>query len=157
MHNLREKVAWAIAGVLALFVAASATGVVQGGPLDPPGPFGSTMRTIDEVLPSWSKALTSNGACTSQRFSCVLSSQAVLDHETGLVWSRDVIDSTFTQADARDYCRYLSTGGRLGWRLPTIEELNSLIAPDANGAHSCRRGTRSWASVQPTATGQRRV
>lgn len=38
MQIIREKVAWAIAGVLALFVVVSMTGVVSGGPLDPPGP-----------------------------------------------------------------------------------------------------------------------
>ena len=46
MHNIREKVAWAIAGVLALFVVISVTGVVQGGPLDPPAapaPTGATL------------------------------------------------------------------------------------------------------------------
>jgi hypothetical protein len=42
MHNMREKVGWAIAGVLALFVVVSVTGVVHSGPLDPPGPPAAT-------------------------------------------------------------------------------------------------------------------
>jgi hypothetical protein len=39
---LRERIAWTIAGVLALAVAASLAGVVESGPLDPPGAPSST-------------------------------------------------------------------------------------------------------------------
>ena len=42
MQNIREKLAWGLLATLGLFVVASLTGVVSGGPLDPPGPPGST-------------------------------------------------------------------------------------------------------------------
>mgnify|MGYP001616446509 CR=1 FL=1 len=51
MHNMREKVAWAIAGVLALFVVVSMTGVVSGGPLDPPGAPSSTLPQVEPRNP----------------------------------------------------------------------------------------------------------
>jgi hypothetical protein len=36
MSGVREKVAWAIAGTLALLAAAAISGAIEGGPLDPP-------------------------------------------------------------------------------------------------------------------------
>jgi len=52
----------------------------------------------------------------------------ILDRETGLVWER--IPDTATSSDwgaAVTHCYQLELGGRKGWRLPTIEELSSLI------------------------------
>ena len=74
--------------VLLLLVLLAVVGLFAtrafGGPLDPPGPVGSTMRTIDQLLPSWGQTLSSMGGCASERFACVMSNQAVLDEETGL-------------------------------------------------------------------------
>ena len=62
----------------------------------------------------------------------------VLDKETGLVWARDANlayvspqePGTKTWQDAVIYCRrYLIIGNRRGWRLPTVEELASLVDP----------------------------
>ena len=127
MHNIREKVAWAIAGALALSVVASLAGVVRGGPLDPPGPPQSTMKTLDDVVPSWSRKLSSVGGCTSERFSCVLDDFGVLDRETGLVWQRfpDNV-ATHNWAAASMYCIGLVAGERHGWHLPTAEEIGTL-------------------------------
>lgn len=41
-RHWRERLAWAAAGVLALGVALAYSGVIEGGPLDPPAPPGST-------------------------------------------------------------------------------------------------------------------
>ena len=52
----------------------------------------------------------------------------ILDRETGLVWERT--PDTATTSDwgaAVTHCYQLELGGRKGWRLPTIEELSSLI------------------------------
>ena len=54
----------------------------------------------------------------------------VLDKETGLVWERCSTSHTNWYSAIGDcYNKYL--GGRMGWRLPTIEELASLLDPNA--------------------------
>jgi hypothetical protein len=53
---------------------------------------------------------------------------AVLDRETGLVWERSRSNSSgFTYFTAQTHCAGLSVGGRLGWRLPSVQELATLI------------------------------
>jgi len=82
--------------------------------------------------PSWDQQIP-----TAQRF-IVLSNwvdanfpsggAAVLDRETGLVWERSPDPSAFTQwSPAFTVCRGRRTGNRLGWRLPSEEELASLL------------------------------
>jgi hypothetical protein len=61
------------------------------------------------------------------------SSEAVLDRETGLVWERSPSTATFTWRTAHYRCNPLAIGGRLGWRVPTIQEAASLIDPSAPG------------------------
>ena len=126
MERLKSRLGWALAGALGLSLVLALARGIQAGPLDPPGPVGSTMRTIDEQVPSWGKTLTSSGGCTSQRFTCVMGNAAVLDHETGLVWQRvpSTGSTSFTNAD--QLCREALIGGRHGWRLPSIDELLSM-------------------------------
>ncbi len=54
----------------------------------------------------------------------------VLDRNTGLVWERspekDVHRGWFS---ALQLCVSAKTGGQLGWRLPAIQELASLVDP----------------------------
>jgi hypothetical protein len=84
--------------------------------------------------PSWDQQLVA-----STRFVVLLNwadavhpagGAAVLDRETGLVWeqspSTTLIDA---RAGARAHCNVLVTGGRVGWRLPKIQELQSLKDP----------------------------
>ena len=54
--------------------------------------------------------------------------EAVLDQETGLVWQHDPDDELRTWNDAQDNCTRAVIGHRMGWRLPTIQELTSLVA-----------------------------
>jgi hypothetical protein len=70
----REKLSWGLLAALGLFVVAAMAGVATSGPLDPPGPVGSTMKTLEEIPGSWSRHLSSSGAdpCDTQRFRCVL-------------------------------------------------------------------------------------
>ena len=78
---------------------------------------------------SWDKKISG-----STRFKLVLDGEAVLDRETGLVWERSLC-STFAppgvcENDWKDACLECyrkKLGGRMGWRLPTAEELTSLV------------------------------
>src|SRR5207248_847106 len=59
---------------------------------------------------------------------------AVLDQETGLVWHRSPSAtklpwSSIQVETAAIYCNVRPVGNRLGWRLPTIKELASLVDP----------------------------
>jgi hypothetical protein len=55
----------------------------------------------------------------------------VLDKETGLVWARNAnLGDVTTWKNVIGYCRnYVTLGNRMGWRLPTVEELSSLVDP----------------------------
>ena len=48
---MRERIAWALVGVLGLLVVAGLAGVIQGGPLDPPGTPAPTGKTLPEIEP----------------------------------------------------------------------------------------------------------
>ncbi|MGH8243043.1 MAG: DUF1566 domain-containing protein [Steroidobacteraceae bacterium] len=70
---------------------------------------------------------------TAERF-VVLSqfgNQAVLDKETQLVWQRQPFQSQTSWIVAKVRCLSLVLGGRRGWRLPSVHELQSLTRPDA--------------------------
>ncbi|MBI5289409.1 MAG: DUF1566 domain-containing protein [Chloroflexi bacterium] len=56
-----------------------------------------------------------------------MSDQAVLDHETGLVWLRNPVESFVPFGTASDTCNANIYAGRLGWRLPALNELYSLV------------------------------
>lgn len=77
---------------------------------------------LDKLPPTWSKLLPVN-----QRFEVVLNGAGVLDKETGLVWQQSLWTSIWTWDAARAQCNSVEIGGRLGWHLPTVEQLTSLI------------------------------
>ena len=139
MRSILPKAGWMLAGVLALYVLSALAGVVTGGPLDPPGAPGPTLKTLGDIAPSWHQLLASDDGdpigCNSTRFECVMNGTAVLDNETGLVWERvgrtDFEAITWMQAVG--LCTFSAVGGRYGWRLPAIEELLTLTDKSADG------------------------
>lgn len=54
--------------------------------------------------------------------------QAVFDRETDLVWERSPSPGAFTWSGAQDRCNRLVVGRRMGYRVPTIQELTSLLS-----------------------------
>ncbi len=69
---------------------------------------------------------------SEQRWGLVYGGHAVLDRETGLVWRRGVVSipNGLAWAGALEACRNDRTGGRGGWRLPSVEEFLSLYPID---------------------------
>ncbi len=86
--------------------------------------------------PSWYQKLPCDSTSNCPRFEVLAdwNNEAVLDKETGLVWEKTPINwcpSSWcpTWYAAQGHCSALRTGSRMGWRLPTYEELGSLIDP----------------------------
>lgn len=80
------------------------------------------------ATPSWDQTMPA-----ASRFVVLtnFNSEAVLDRETGLVWQRTPqhVAATTVHAGALTDCATARTGGRAGWRVPTIYELGSLFDP----------------------------
>jgi hypothetical protein len=91
-----------------------------------PGPYYAT--------PSWDQTLPCTTTATCPRFIVLsnMSSAAVLDRETRLVWeqSPDGVNRR-TWLNAQIHCNQKPVGNRRGWRLPTLQELASLMDPSS--------------------------
>ncbi len=86
-------------------------------PAQPPQP-----QQPVEDLHSWSQILPA-----SERFELVMGGAGVLDKETALVWEQSPAVTSVTWFTALTHCFTKKTDGRGGWRMPTIEELHSLV------------------------------
>ncbi len=125
------------------------TSIVLAGDLNPPRPPAASMKSLDEIPGSWSRTLAANDGvpsgpregCDSSRFRCVLSDTGVLDRETGLVWERTAGAVSRSQAESEVHCATTFTGGRFGWRLPSVAELGTL--PDLNETTATKLPTGS--------------
>ncbi|MFZ1748528.1 MAG: DUF1566 domain-containing protein [Nitrospirales bacterium] len=109
------------------------SGTALAGTLEPPASAvdgaGNPVAT-GATPPAWDKVLPANDtgdSCRSSRFTCVMGGQAVLDNETGLVWEKAPETFLGYWTDARGACMNKNVGGRRGWRLPSIQELSSLV------------------------------
>ena len=74
------------------------------------------------TVPAWAQMLPAE-----PRFVPVMGGAAVLDKETGLVWEQSPQTTTHQWASARLECTSRTMSGRSGWRLPSVNELASLI------------------------------
>jgi len=126
-------------GLVVLVLAAFATSSDAGQPT-PTGSYYS--------LPSWNQKLPA-----SSRFS-VLSdwgSAAVLDRETGLVWEKSPSPAPVhpTWFGALSDCSTLTVSDRMGWRLPTLQELASLVDPSVSAPGPTLPSGHPFQNVQP--------
>jgi hypothetical protein len=111
MENLMKKSLFGLASAITILASGSVSAQTSMN-----GPYYAN--------PSWDQQLPA-----AQRF-IVLSNwnnEAVLDRETGLVWERQPVSDKFDWFSALVQCRPHLTGNRRGWRLPSYEELTSLI------------------------------
>ena len=125
--KMRKRWLWLLT---ALVIPVGYAGIAITGNLEPTSAPGSTMRTLEELQPAWSKKITD----ASKRFETVLDGAAVLDKETGLVWEASPDATRRTWSEAVNYAYQKEVGGRKGWRLPTIEELASLVDTSVSGS-----------------------
>ena len=75
--------------------------------------------------PTWDKKIGRGRFVVLSPFN----NEAVLDKETGLVWERSPGEEELIWIGANSRCIQLSKGDRFAWRLPTIQELSSLLDP----------------------------
>jgi len=126
-----DRLATIVFAALLLAISASRAQTVSSGPY--------------YATPSWDQKLQCDTQATCPRFIVLSnwSNAAVLDRETGLVWERSPLspctDPMFCKAlepgnrtwpDAQEYCIRLNVSNRGGWRLPTLQELLSLVDLD---------------------------
>jgi hypothetical protein len=121
---VRMKNLMGMLAMMAVVLSVSFSATTWGGDLNPSAPPGPTMKTLDQIPPTWSQKLPA-----SARFVLVLDSAGVLDKETGLVWEKSPDGTKYTWDVAFAICVTQCTGGRCGWRIPTVEELHSLKDP----------------------------
>ena len=98
---------------LAGYGSTEASAGEQGKPADLPG----VTKNRDNPLPA------------SQRFVILpaFTNDAVLDKTTSLVWEKSPQTTSARWSVARRTCVEKRVGGQIGWRLPSLEELASLV------------------------------
>lgn len=130
----RHRAAVACGALVSLLVCGSAAGqfgpsieVPPGPTVMPAVPLGGYPPTVAPTAvgtyytpPAWNQTLAPN-----LRFVILsnFNSDAVLDRETGLIWTRRYLGEWPGAIE----CGGVAVGGRGGWRLPTVIELQSLI------------------------------
>jgi hypothetical protein len=108
--------------VLAIVGIFATAGAIHAGDLDQTEAPAPTMKTLNEIPPTWSQKLPA-----ADRFELVLGGKAVLDKETGLVWEQAPEANQAVWVSACSNCQNKEVSNRKGWRLPTVEELASLV------------------------------
>jgi hypothetical protein len=143
MEKLRKTIEIGFIVALLLMPAVSVA-----GSLDPPASAvdasGNPVPT-KMTPPSWSQKLP-----TAERFELVLDGAAVLDKETGLVWEKAPSTATFLWIVALSFCNNLQLGGRMGWHLPTVEQLATLVDPSVSPPGPTLPTGHPFSNVQPS-------
>jgi hypothetical protein len=96
------------------------------GSADAPAGAQGVLSDLPGVTQNRDKALPA-----TQRFVILpaFTNDAVLDKKTGLIWERAPQTMSAIWSVARRTCIEKSVGGQKGWRLPSLEELASLVDP----------------------------
>jgi len=100
-----------------LLLAGRGNAAVQAAAQGAPADLSGVTRNLDKAPPP------------AQRFVILpaFNSDAVLDKQTGLVWEKSPQPTSARWTVARRICIEKSVGGQKGWRLPSLEELASLV------------------------------
>jgi Protein of unknown function (DUF1566) len=134
---ITSLVALASLTALALVAAESRAQTVANGPY--------------HATPSWDQTIP-----LATRFIVLsnMTSEAVLDRETGLVWQKTPSPVAVDYGMAVCVCEFGTTGKRMGWRVPRMLELQSLIQVSAGQAalpvgppFGIRAGVSYWTST----------
>lgn len=110
----RNVVALAALTSLALGAAESRAETVANGPY--------------YATPSWDQTMP---AATRFIVLSNMASEAVLDRETGLVWQKTPSPTLVAYSFAVRVCEFGTTGNRMGWRVPRMLEMQSLMEVSA--------------------------
>jgi len=96
--------------------------ITSAGSLEPSAAPAPTMKTLEEIYNRL------DALAKRTRFQVVLNNgEAVLDNNTGLVWEGSTNPTTRNMTGAGTYCSNLILAGKDDWRLPSLDELNSLV------------------------------
>lgn len=123
-----------LAGLIVVGLFSEAGSVqADGGSFFGMSSIGQSLKSLTQLPPVWDKRLSANDSgdpCNSSRFACVLGGEAIRDNETGLVWERSPDFANFRPWNsALNSCANRIVAGRMGWRLPSLHELTSLVDP----------------------------
>ena len=119
---LKNSLALIIGFALPLIVAIS---TASGEEFIPPAPDSKTLSANDG----------GPDGCDSSRFKCVMEGKAVLDKQTGLTWARNanILEKALPYEESVKLCQDVEIGGKKGWRLPTKDELITLLDTSRSG------------------------
>jgi hypothetical protein len=65
------------------------------------------------------------------------------DPATGLWWAKRDNGSSLNWRQAQSYCARLTLAGFVHWRLPTIDELQTIFDPAVRGDYHVKRGIQA--------------
>jgi hypothetical protein len=138
MKMTRKSGMGKMAVVVVMLASLALPSLGRAGTLDPSAAPAPTMRTLQEIY---------DLVADLGRFPVVLGGTAVFDRTTGLVWERGPTGQLMTWDAAVAYCPTLTVGGKNDWRLPTIDELKTLM--DATQSNPALPLGHHFVGVQP--------